>query len=233
MNKSVPLALLILLAVLGCSFGTLVGQAPTPTVAPTRTLKPTFTATPTASPTPTATHTPTPTDTPPPTSTPTDTPTPLPPTPTPTRRPPTATPTPRAPTATPTPRAPTATPTPSFKYQGLAPIYQPNCRQTFLEGTVYKTDNTPVVKGVRVRMWTTGYEHTTVTGEDPDKASGYYFQNISVSGPREGDWFVAVVDEAGNPISDTVSFHTDGSYENCQPGGTGRQLVIVDFKARY
>ncbi len=60
----VLLALLILLAVLGCSFGSLVPQAPTPTATPTRPLTPTFTATPTASPTPTATDTPTPTSAP-------------------------------------------------------------------------------------------------------------------------------------------------------------------------
>lgn len=226
MKKSVPLALLILLAVLGCSFGSLVGQAPTPTVTPTRTLRPTFTATPTDTPTPVATNTPTPTETPTntPIPTPTNTPTPLPPTPT---------PTPRPPTATPTPLPPTATPTPSFKYQGFEPYYHPNCGQTFLEGTVYNTDDTPAAKGIRVKMWTTNYEHITVTGEDPNKASGYYWQCICADGPREGDWFVAVVDEAGNPISDTVSFHTDGDYKNCQPGGTGRQVVWVNFKARY
>jgi len=66
----VLLASLILLAVLGCSFGSLVAQAPTPTATPTRTLTPTFTA----SPTPTATDTPMPTETP--TNTPMPTPTP-------------------------------------------------------------------------------------------------------------------------------------------------------------
>lgn len=229
MKRIVPLALLILLAVLGCSFGSLVAQAPTPTPTPTRTLKPTFTAIPAASPTPAATDTPTPTDTLTPTETPTNTPIP---TPTPTS-PPAATPTPKPPAATPTPKPPTPTPTPSFKYQGLAPIYQPNCGQTFLEGTVYNTDNKPVAKAIRVKMWTTGYEHITVTGEDSSKTSGYYWQSIWPYGPREGDWFAAVVDEAGNPISDTVSFHTDGNYENCQPDGTGKQWVVVNFKARY
>ena len=232
MKKSVPLALLILLAVLGCSFGGLVGQAPTPTPTPTRTLMPTFTPIPTDTPTPVATDTPTPTATPTDTPIPTPTPT-FPPTATPTPGPPTATPTPRPPTATPTPSVPTATATPALKYEGVAPYYQPNCGQTFLEGTVYNADNTIAAKGIKVRMWTSGYENIEVTGKDTTKASGYYWQGIWPYGPREGDWFVAIVDEAGNLLSDTVSFHTDGSYENCDPGESGRQWVVVNFKARY
>jgi hypothetical protein len=103
---------------LGCSVGSLVVQAPTPTLPPRKTIKPTFTPTPYR--TPTFTPTTTPTETPSPT--PTDTPTPTPTEPPPEESDSAAQPAaearsePAEPTATPTPEEPTATPTPAFPF---------------------------------------------------------------------------------------------------------------------
>jgi LysM repeat protein len=66
---------MLVLGSLGCSIGSLIMGASTPTPTPTKTLVPTFTATATHTATPTATGTATPTDTPLPTPTATHTPT--------------------------------------------------------------------------------------------------------------------------------------------------------------
>ncbi len=109
------LLLLALLSTLGCSVGTLLVRAPTPTSRPTKTPRPTFTFTPnwtpTRLPTMTGTPTPIPTDTPVPTNTPeapTDTPVPPEEPAEPAEPPP--------PADTPTPEEPTATPTPEFAF---------------------------------------------------------------------------------------------------------------------
>ncbi len=149
----------------------------------------------------------------------TPTATPKPPPPTPTRRP-----------ATPTPRAPTATATPSYRYSLGYRQYYPNCGITFLEGTVWGADGAPE-SGVHVKVWTEGWEVTRVTSTDPAKSAGYYDVIFSVQGPRAGNWFVAVVDANGNPLSETVPFQTDTI--DCRPKGTGRQWIIIDFKANY
>jgi len=205
MKRSVPLALLILLVVLGCSFGSLVARAPTPTVTPTRALMPTFTATPTDTPTPVATDTPTPTNTPTPTDTPTNTPIP---TPTPTS-PPAATPTPKPPTATPTPSAPTATPTPTYYYK-TANVGCYHSGDTFIEGTVY--EGTTPKNGVTVRLsWAPDGPAAAddVSGTDPGRP-GCYFHPRSKG--ETGTYYVWVVDASGKRISDigVIQFNNEG-----------------------
>ncbi len=206
MKKSVPLALLILLAVLGCSFGSLVTQAPTPTVTPTRTLKPTFTAIPTETPISLLTPTPTntrvvPSATPTPTFTPTFTPAP----PTPTSPPPTATPVP----PTPTPRAPTATPTPAYDYH-TANVGCYHSGDTFIEGTVW--EGGAPKNGVTVRLsWAPDGPAAAdyVTGTDPGR-SGYYLHPRTKG--ETGTYYVWVVDASGKRISDIgmIQFNTEG-----------------------
>jgi tetratricopeptide (TPR) repeat protein len=149
----------------------------------------------------------------------TPTATPRPPTPTPTRRP-----------ATPTPKAPTPTATPSYRYSLAYRQYFPNCGYTFLEGTVWSAGGAPT-GGVHVKVWTEGWEVTRVTPTDPAKSDGYYDVIFSVQGPRAGNWFVAVVDANGNPLSEAVPFDTNTV--DCKPNGTGHQWVIIDFKANY
>jgi len=223
MKRSVPVVLLILLAVLGCSFGSLLGQAPAPTPTPTRTLMPTFTAISTDTPTPLVTPTPTntrvvPTATPMPTFTPTFTPAP----PTPTLPPPTAT---RVP-PTPTPSAPTATPTPSVPYKGYGPWYEPNCGNTWIEGRVLDQDGATGLKGVLVKLWTEGFTFPLFeSGTWTNRAAGLYEFTIGASYPRAGSWWIALVDAGGGLISDVIAFQTTADCDSA----SGRQKVVVDF----
>ncbi len=217
MKKSVPPALLILLVVLGCSFGNLVGQAPTPTPTPTRTLKPTFTPIPTDTPTPVATDTPVPTDTPTPTETPTNTPVPTP------TSPPIATPTPKPPAATPTPSAPTPTPPPSYEYL-TANVGCYHAGDTFIEGTVWEGGEPK--NGVTVRLsWAPDGPAAAnyVTGTDAGRP-GYYV-HIRTRG-ETGTYYVWVVDDSGKRISNIgmIQFNTEGpnSPTACSRG-------VVDF----
>ncbi len=203
MKKSVPLVLLILLALLGGACGTLVGQAPTPTPTPTRTLKPTFTATPTNTPTPVATDTPVPTDTPTPTETPTNTPIP---TPTPTS-PPIATPTPKPPAATPTPKPPTPTPKPAYEflYQEGSMQQAPNCATIYFEGFVIGQGGTPA-SNIRVRLrWFDFVDERLTKGDGSWGFSPYgnYAQNPHLF-HSDATFLVDIVDNAGNPRSDTL-----------------------------
>ena len=151
------------------------------------------------------------------------------PTATATPRPPTPIPTPRP--ATPTPRPPTPTPLPSYQYSMKYIEYWPNCGLTFVEGTVWKADGATQTRGARVKVWTAGWEVIRVTPTDPGKGDGYYDVIFSVEGPREGNWFAAVVDGNGNPLSETISFDTNTV--DFWPNGTGHQWVIVDFQANY
>lgn len=228
MKRSVPVVLLILLAVLGCSFGSLLGQAPAPTPTPTRTLMPTFTAIPTDTPTPLVTPSPTntrvvPTATPMPTLTPTFTPVP----PTPILPPPAATPTPKPPTATPTPSAPTATPTPSVPYKGHAPWYEPNCGNTWIEGRVVDRDGTTGLNGVLVKLWAEGGFTFDLfpSGKWSDHPLGFYEFTIGGGYPRAGSWYIALVDAGGGLISDVITFQTTADCDSA----SGRQKVVVDF----
>jgi hypothetical protein len=111
------------------------------------------------------------------------------------------------------------------------PDYQSNCGLTFLEGTIWNADSTVAAKGVRVKVWNPwGWETVETTGKDPSKATGYY-SVIFDSKPKEGSWFVAVVDSAGNLISPTVAFETTAG--PCASGSGGKQWVIVDFQRNY
>jgi hypothetical protein len=110
---------LMLFIGIGCSIGSLVVQAPTPTLTPNKTPKATYTITPIPTHTFTPTPTPSPTFTPTSSSTPTASPTPTPaetispPPPVEAAPPPAA---PIEPPVTPTPAEPTATPTPAFPF---------------------------------------------------------------------------------------------------------------------
>jgi len=213
------LSCLVLVNVVACSQVKGVFQIePTPTFTPTRTPHPTFT--------PTATYTPRP----PATSTPTETL--VPPANTPTLVPPTATlvpptPTHRPPTATPTQKPPTPTTGPPYQFVSSYVGFLPNCGVTFIEGKVYDAFGQQL-GGVRVKVWTAGWEITRETPTDPGKGAGYYDVILSTTGPRAGTWFIAIIDDGGSLISEVVQVETD--LEDCTPHGRGRQWVTVDFK---
>lgn len=224
MKKSVPLALLILLAVLGCSFGTLVGQAPTPTVTPTRTLKPTFTATPTDTPTPVATDTPTPTETP--TNTPVPTPTPT--------SPPIATPTPKPPAATPTPKPPTPTPKPAYEflYQQGSMKQAPNCSTIYIKGAVSGQGQAPTDNIVVRLRWFDFVDYRVsgqgeMTGEWGFSPYGSYVHNPHAYN-SPATFLVDIVDQVGGstPRSDTLQI----DFVSCDVAG---QFTNIRFVYQY
>ena len=217
-----------------CPLLSLVSRSPTVTPTPTKTPRPSATATWTATFTPETEPSPTealvPPDTPIPLDTPTATHTQVPPTPT--RRPATATPTRRPPTAT--PRPPTATPTIAYQYSMKGPIeYSADCPMTSLEGTVWDVGSANQEAWVLLKVCIEGeyWCATLRTGQNPDKGPGYFIAILGADGPRAGNWWVAVVDEQGRALSERVNFQTDTG--DCNPGGSGRQLVIIDFKKNF
>jgi hypothetical protein len=69
------------------------------------------------------------------------------------------------------------------------------------------------------------------TGEDSTKGAGYYVGTLDPTEPKAGNWWVAVVDFQGRPLSPAVRFQTDT--QDCEPEGTGHQWVIIGFKRNY
>lgn len=176
---------------------------PSPTPSPTRTP----TATPTMTPTPTATSTPTMTPTPTATasaplatnqSTPTGTPVAVAGTTVPTA------PTPNAPVV-----APTTQPTPAanrpiarsdLPYSLLGIAHDDFCPGEYILGQVLNGSGAPVA-GVRVAyvdQW--GNRDSTTTKSTPADFGNYDFP----IGARARDFYVTVVDDAGNPLSETI-----------------------------
>jgi hypothetical protein len=230
------IAIVMTMATISCTCPLLSLVAPPATVTPTPTKTPrpsatsTWTATPTVEVQPSPTATPLPTDTPTLVATFTPTQTPIPPTAT--RRPATATAT--RPPASPTPRSPTATATVSYQYSLYSPVeYLPDCAMTTLEGTVWGLNPPDQLGGVLLKVCVEGefWCGPLQTGQDPTKGAGYYSGVLDPDGPKAGNWWVAVVDAQGRPLSQAVLFQTDT--EDCDPDGTGHQWVIIDFKRNY
>ena len=141
--------------------------------------------------------------------------------------PPTATPRPRP---TSTPAAPTPTPQPRYTYnKALLQRCEPNAGVTAIEGTVYQNhkpfDGARVVfsyapDGPVVSEMISG-PHPGYPGWNP----GFYSHILQAGAPREGDWYVWIVDDSGNRISEmSPRIHTDAT------AGEGKcQKAIVDF----
>jgi hypothetical protein len=213
-----------------CPLVSFIVPAPKVTPTPTKTPRPSFTSTPAHTPTPVETPTPTATDTPTEIPTPavTDTPTFTPVPPTPTRRPPTATATRRP--RTPTPRPPTATPTPRYQYSLRSKDCRPDT-ETALEGTIWDSDLTQQVAGVYLKVCIAGEwwcdERGWATPYYPGQSDGEYLVHLW-DAPKEGSWFVQVVDANGNALSEAVFFETTLS---SAPGDC--QWVTIDFKKNH
>lgn len=139
---------------------------------------------------------------------------------------------PLVPTNTPTAaNTPTVTNTPNpYKFGAEQPVYLPNCGVTMVKGTV-KTQTGQPLNGVTVRVWWDGagpqQAYSRPSGTDPTQPNGYW-DVVLDSGPKVGKWYVTVVDrDTGAPLSETITVNTDVG--PCQPGGSGKQVVIVDF----
>jgi hypothetical protein len=178
---------------------------------------PTNTPIPTDTFTPLPTNTPVPTNTPLPTNTPTSTFTPV----------PTNTPTPTL-TRTPT-RVPTHCPQ---QYCVIATDCQPG-ENTRAIGTIYQNDRP--LNGVRVRV-SYAYRGAPdvsdfISGHDPNNPSvldpnhpGYYQLGMSEGSALNGDWWVFIVNDAGDAVSEGRYFHTEGEQTS-----TSCQIGITDF----
>jgi len=104
---------------------------------------------------------------------------------------------------------------------------------TALEGTVWDINPANQVRGVLLKVCVEGefWCATVQTGQDPDKGAGYYDAILGAEGPRAGNWWVAVVDAQGRALSQAVLFQTNT--QDCDPDGTGRQWVNIDFRRNY
>ena len=104
---------------------------------------------------------------------------------------------------------------------------------TYLEGTVWDVESAAQSPGVLLRICVEGeyWCEDVRTGQDPNKGAGYYTGVLGAEGPRDGSWWVAVVDEQGRTLSERVRFQTDT--HDCDPTGNGRQWVIINFKRNY
>ncbi|MCJ7621543.1 MAG: hypothetical protein MUP64_15135, partial [Anaerolineae bacterium] len=111
--------------------------------------------------------------------------------------------------------------------------YLPDCAMTILEGTVWDLEPPKQLGGVLLKVCVEGefWCGPLQTGQDPTKGAGYYIGVLDPEGPKAGNWWVAVVDAQGRALSQTVLFETDT--EDCDPDGTGRQWIIIDFQRNY
>ncbi len=192
-----------------------------------------FTATPSVTGTP-PTSTPSVTGTPPtltPTLTPSVTGTPPTATPSVTGTPPTPTPGP-SPTPRPgTPPSSTTGPPSGIAFGPLTPTYLPNCGTTQVKGTIRDLGNGAPINGAYVRVWWDSAEpdqfYSNPSGTVASLGPGGY--DVSLwPGVRAGKWYVAVADPgSGMLLSDVQTVETDAG--PCQPGQSGRQVVIQDF----
>jgi hypothetical protein len=121
----------------------------------------------------------------------------------------------------------------AYQYSLYAPVeYLPDCAATTLEGTVWDLEPPNQLGGIRLKVCDEGeyWCGDLYTGPDADKGEGYYGAQLWPE-PKEGHWWVAVVDAQGRALSEAVIFQTDT--HDCDPDGTGRQWVIIDFQRNY
>ncbi len=236
------LALTVCSALLACRTANLISNAAAPRVAQNETAAPphraaTATARAPTRPTRLPTELPTeiiPTELPPDTATPAATSAPP---PTETRRP---APTKKlAPTETPTPTGPTATPAPTRCAKTYCVVYrgcQTDAGNTIVEGIVYNNGVPENGVAVRVAKAEGAYPMVDdfVSGTDPINPGqpdpnnpGRYILQIVAGAPREGNWWVFIVDRANGTkqISEAKLIHTNDDPNN--PANC--QHAFVDF----
>ncbi len=241
----VLIAILGLVGVLlGCDAGRLISRGPDATATPTKTPKPTFTPTPPATDTPIPTDTPTPTNTPTPTDTPLPTDTPEPPTDTPTptdtSAPPTNTPRPR-PTNTPRPRPtntplpPTNTPAPSFEWVGELiwnPVHSANCAGPMVSKiSIIRDAAGNPVNGARVALNCYGNEWIShPSGRPGEYDPGHYDFSPGQGQPVNWTCTIRMYDVGGSPVASSESITIQFDTNDCNPGGSGHQVAIVNWR---
>ncbi len=167
----------------------------------------------------------------PPTSTPSVTGTPPTLTPSVTGTLPTLTPGP-SPTPRPgTPSSSTTGPPSGIAFGPLTTTYLPNCGTTQVKGTIRDLGNGAPINGAHVRVWWDNAgpndTYSRPSGSDASLGPGGY-DVVLWPGVRAGKWYVAVADPgSGMLLSEVQTVETDAG--PCQPGQSGRQVVIQDF----
>ncbi len=173
------------------------------------------------------TEAPPPTEPPPP---PTEVPT-VPPPPPPTKKP--------QPTLTPTDSGPTVTPVPTRCAQKYCVVYrgcQPDAGNTVIEGYVYNNGVPENGVAVRVAKEQGAYPlvddfisgNSAINPGQPDpNTPGYYILQIVAGAPREGNWWVFVVDvrNGTKQVSEAKFIHTNDDPFN----SANCQHAFVDF----
>ena len=241
---------LVVLVALACgapSLPALTKAEATATPRVTRTSRPTFTPTATDTSTPlvpstsTATNSPVPTDTP--LVPPTNTPKPLPPTNTPGPRPPTNTPRPPTDTPPPPPPAqPTNTTAPLLQFTaGIGDTsFSNNCALTAINGQIVNRAGDPI-GGFKFHVSADGWKgadsNASTNGWSNSGAPTRYNADVILDSrfPRPGKWYVTLVDDAGNALSNMLTVYTDGQSDTKDCGvatknGGGLQVVPVVFR---
>ncbi len=238
----------VVLAALACSapsLPVLTRAQPTATPRVTRTSRPTFTPTPTDTeipatpPTATATNTPLPTDTP--EVPPTNTPAPKPPTNTPAPRPPTNTPRPAPPTNTPQAAPPTNTAAPQFQFSASLgdTSFSNNCSLTAINGQIVNRAGDPI-GGFKFHVSADGWKgvdsNSSTNGFSNSGAPTRYNADVILDSrfPKPGKWYVTLVDDNDNALSNMLTVYTDGQSDTKDCGvatknGGGLQVVPVVF----
>lgn len=235
------LAMAIIAGAIACGANGSIGQV---TATPTKTPKPTFTDTPIPTNTPIPTDTPTPTNTPiPPTNTPivvTATPTET-PSPTNTPVPPTATTKPTskpttkpAPTRTSPPPAPTNTPQPQYSWSGSViwdPAYAPNCAGPGISNqSIIKDKSGNPINGAYVLLDCYGNKFVShPSGRSGEYLPGHYDFSLGVQVPQAWTCTLQMSDVSGKPLAGTQVVTVNFDTNNCQPGGNGHQMAIVNW----
>jgi len=106
----------------------------------------------------------------------------------------------------------------------------PNCGTQFVDGKVYEPNSSNGRNGVRVQVWAFGIpQKVHISGERADKGAGAWIHIFDMTASRDIQFEVAVVDDAGNLLSEKVSGHLT---KNCNPAsGEALNQVWVDFVA--
>jgi len=147
--------------------------------------------------------------------------------------PPTAAPPPPPPTNTPQPAAPQPTTPPKSNYKFSKALVQKCERQpagNWFDGTTY-VDHQPT-SGFKV-VFSYAPDAPPITDPVlsgphagyPGWRAGYYSHIIHATGPQAGDWFVWVVDDAGQRISEVAHWHSTGPGDDCNQ-------ATVDFDTK-
>lgn len=148
---------------------------------------------------------------------------------------------PRPPTATPTDTVPAETPTPREKqFTGEIVTWHPNCGATGVHrpSKIFDIDGQPL-NGLRVRIW---YENTyeafsLVSGIGGDYGPGEY--DIALRSGEAGKFKIAVWDwqtgpEAFSQVdSEVLDVEFDYDWQECQPGRSGHQSVVINWQRHW